>query len=86
MFQNNESQDALQMRYKAEKEIVMSMGKKEGRGEEGKRSWEGRREDIGLDTRRESEALRPHWSTTLLNDLVSPPWANQYAPPLYAGD
>lgn len=38
MFQNNESQDALQMRYKAEKERVMSMGKKEGRGEEGKRN------------------------------------------------
>lgn len=38
MFQNNESRDALQMAYKAEKERVMIMGKKEGRGEEGKRS------------------------------------------------
>lgn len=38
MFKNNESQDTLQMRHKAEKERVMSMGKKEGRGEEEKRS------------------------------------------------
>lgn len=44
-----------------------------GEGEEGREvGSEGEKIYPGLDTRREGEALSPHSSITLLNDLVSP--------------